>query len=90
MPKPADPVGYIEKLLSDKFKDQSGIIYTITIKECEDLAEQLGSRGMRVKAYHSQLEAETKKKIHERWLHNRYQVIIATIAFGMGIGMCYH
>ncbi|KAJ8986208.1 hypothetical protein NQ317_009914 [Molorchus minor] len=64
---------------------KSGIIYTSTIKDCEDLSEGLNKRGLKVKYYHAQLEPEAKRTIHKRWLENKYQAVVATIAFGMGI-----
>ncbi|VEN62792.1 unnamed protein product [Callosobruchus maculatus] len=80
-----DCINIIEKIMTKTYNNQSGIIYTSTIKECEDLNNLLRERGLNVQLYHAQLEAEAKKKIQERWMNNRYQVIIATIAFGMGI-----
>nr|CAI5845862.1 unnamed protein product [Callosobruchus analis] len=78
-------INIIENIVTKSYNNQSGIIYTSTIKECEDLNNLLRERGLSVQLYHAQLEAEAKKKIQERWMNNRYQVIIATIAFGMGI-----
>nr|XP_023025690.1 ATP-dependent DNA helicase Q1-like [Leptinotarsa decemlineata] len=75
----------LEKLLKHKYNNQSGIIYTSTIKDCEELSEGLRKRDLKVKFYHAQCEPEHKKIIHERWMQNKYQAVIATIAFGMGI-----
>lgn len=82
----AECLDVLEKLLKNKFKNQSGIIYSSTIKECEELSNGLKERGLSVKYYHAQLEPDAKKTIHERWLKNKYQAVVATIAFGMGIG----
>ncbi|KAJ8926813.1 hypothetical protein NQ314_020659 [Rhamnusium bicolor] len=81
----SDCLDILEKLLKNKYKNQSGIIYSSTIKECEDLSEGLKQRGLNVKYYHAQLDSEAKKIIHRRWLQNKYQAVVATIAFGMGI-----
>lgn len=75
----------LENLLKSKYKNQSGIIYTTTIKETEELTEYLRNKGLQVMNYHAQLDPERKKKVHEKWLENKYQAVIATIAFGMGI-----
>ncbi|XP_050497491.1 ATP-dependent DNA helicase Q1-like isoform X2 [Diabrotica virgifera virgifera] len=75
----------IAKLLGKKYKDQSGIIYVSTIKESEELSEALKKKGLKAKFYHAQMQPEHKKIVHERWMKNKYQVIVATIAFGMGI-----
>ncbi|XP_072401845.1 ATP-dependent DNA helicase Q1-like [Diabrotica undecimpunctata] len=84
-PEKKDCVNLIAKLLEKKYKDQSGIIYVSTIKETEELSEALKEKGFKVKFYHAQMQPEHKKIVHERWMKNKYQVIIATIAFGMGI-----
>ena len=45
----------------------------------------MSSRGVRADAYHANMESERRSRIHERWLKNKTLVIVATIAFGMGI-----
>lgn len=76
---------YIEKLLTTKYRDQSGIIYTTTIKDCEELAKNLRARGLKVKHYHANLENEQRSATHDKWLSGVYQAVVATVAFGMGI-----
>ncbi|KAI5723190.1 hypothetical protein M8J76_002669 [Diaphorina citri] len=82
--KPAaqkDCLDELADLMSRRFRNQSGIIYTTSIKECEDLREELRNRGLRVSAYHAKLES----KVHTKWLSGEYQAVVATIAFGLGI-----
>ncbi|XP_042879108.1 ATP-dependent DNA helicase Q1-like [Penaeus japonicus] len=74
-----------QNLLEGEFRGQSGIIYTMTIKDAEELAKDLRARGIKVAPYHAQLEPEARTQIHRRWVENKYQVVVATIAFGMGI-----
>lgn len=76
---------YLAKLLTTKYKDQSGIIYTATIKDCEELTKNLHCRGLKVKHYHANLENDVRSNTHDKWCTNRYQAVIATVAFGMGI-----
>lgn len=76
----------LSKWLSTKYKNKSGIIYTSTIKETEEICTDLRQYGLKVKFYHAQMERADRKTVHDRWMKNHYQVIIATIAFGMGIG----
>ncbi|XP_044745986.1 uncharacterized protein LOC123307655 [Coccinella septempunctata] len=86
--KPSDKneaLTILENLLQTNYKNQSGIIYTTTIKETEELTEHLRKKGLQVMNYHAQLEPDRKRRIHEKWLENKYQAVIATIAFGMGI-----
>lgn len=78
-PKPSsqeDCVNQIERILQKEFKDQSGIIYTMTIKDAEQLAGDLRSRGLRVAPYHAQLEADLRSRVHMKWVKNTYQVIL--------------
>lgn len=42
-------------------------------------------QGCRVGAYHAQLEASLRSKVHNKWLNGEYQAVVATIAFGLGI-----
>ena len=72
----------IESLLSEEFKGQSGIIYTLTIKDVETLSKDLRSRGIRVGPYHANLDPEFRSNVHKKWLNGSYQAVIATIAFG--------
>ncbi|KAJ3655672.1 hypothetical protein Zmor_014793 [Zophobas morio] len=88
LPKPSSKdaiLDYLEKLLKEEYNNQTGIIYTTTISESTNLAVELKNRGLKVAPYHAQLEPHQKKEIHRKWLEKIYQVVVATIAFGMGI-----
>ncbi|KAG8629860.1 hypothetical protein KVT40_001479 [Elsinoe batatas] len=73
-------------LIKQKFRNQSGIIYCLSRKKCEDVAAAL-RKDYNIKAdhYHAQLTPEMKRKVQRSWQANQCQVIVATIAFGMGI-----
>uniref|UniRef100_A0A1Y1NHE5 DNA 3'-5' helicase n=1 Tax=Photinus pyralis TaxID=7054 RepID=A0A1Y1NHE5_PHOPY len=89
IPKPQQTeqcLEYLEGILKNKFKNKSGIIYALSIKDTEDLAQALRGRGLKVRPYHANLEPELRRKVHEKWLNDEYQVVVATVAFGMGIG----
>lgn len=45
----------------------------------------LREHGCRIGAYHAQLEGPLRSKVHNKWLNGEYQVVVATIAFGLGI-----
>lgn len=49
------------------------------------VAKDLSSRGVRADCYHAQMDSSQRTRVHENWLKNRVHVIVATIAFGMGI-----
>ncbi len=62
-----------------------GIIYCLSRKGAEEMANELKESGVKIAAYHAGLDAETRSKIQEDFINDRIQVISATIAFGMGI-----
>jgi ATP-dependent DNA helicase RecQ len=64
---------------------QSGIIYCLSRKSVEGTAEFLRSKGIRAGAYHAGLAAEEREKAQEAFRRDDLDVIVATIAFGMGI-----
>ena len=66
-------------------RDQSAIIYCYSRKETEDLADELKANGLRALPYHAGLDAETRRRTQEDFIRDRVPVIVATIAFGMGI-----
>ncbi|XP_022117256.2 ATP-dependent DNA helicase Q1-like [Pieris rapae] len=75
----------LENLLKCRYKDESGIIYTNSIKDAEEIANGLRKAGLKVGCYHANMEAEARSKVHMKWHENTYQAIVATVAFGMGI-----
>ncbi|KAF8786156.1 ATP-dependent DNA helicase Q1-like [Argiope bruennichi] len=80
-----DNVSELEDLLKNRFNGLSGIIYCFSVKDCEEIASELRKRGVKAKAYHAQLDANNRSSVHKSWTSNSTQVIVATVAFGMGI-----
>lgn len=66
-------------------KNVTGIIYCSTRKLVEDVARFLYTQGIKAKPYHSGLKTAEKELVLQNWLDNEVQVVVATIAFGMGI-----
>ena len=64
---------------------KSGIIYCLSRKKVEELAELLVANGIKALAYHAGMDAQTRADNQDDFLHERVDVIVATIAFGMGI-----
>ena len=64
---------------------ESGIVYCLSRKSVEATAEFLASRGARALPYHAGLETEARSAAHEAFRDGTADVIVATIAFGMGI-----
>ncbi len=66
-------------------KGKSGIIYTLNRKTTEELAGMLMANGIKAVAYHAGLDAKLRADRQDQFLNEDVQVIVATIAFGMGI-----
>ncbi len=66
-------------------EDKSGIIYCLSRKKVEELAEILQANGINARAYHAGMDSVTRTKNQDDFLMEKVDVIVATIAFGMGI-----
>ncbi|HEX8314821.1 MAG TPA: DNA helicase RecQ, partial [Flavisolibacter sp.] len=66
-------------------KGKSGIIYTLNRKTTEELADMLMANGIKAVAYHAGLDSKLRSERQDQFLNEDMQVIVATIAFGMGI-----
>ncbi len=69
----------------DERKDESGIIYCLSRKSTESLAADLREEGFSAEAYHAGLSNDIKARNQEAFLRDDVKIIVATIAFGMGI-----
>src|SRR4026207_2414901 len=74
----------IVKFISQN-KGKSGIIYTLNRKTTEELAQMLMANGIKAVAYHAGLDSKLRARRQDEFLGEEVQVIVATIAFGMGI-----
>jgi len=75
----------LSKLVGQEFQGSSGIIYTTTIKEVETLRDELRKRGIGAGCYHAQMDPDRRRRVHQDWQAGKIQVVVATLAFGMGI-----
>ena len=62
-----------------------GIVYTSSRKRCEEVAGLVSSTGRKAGVYHAGLLPEDRKKAQERFMLGRTEIVVATVAFGMGI-----
>jgi ATP-dependent DNA helicase RecQ len=69
----------------ERYKDQSGIIYCFSRKQVDELAWYLASKGYSARPYHAGLEDSERRRNQEAFIRDDAQIIVATIAFGMGI-----
>jgi ATP-dependent DNA helicase RecQ len=82
--KKEQAVKSIVKFISHN-KGKSGIIYTLNRKTTEEIAQMLMANGIKAVAYHAGLDSKLRAKRQDQFLGEEVQVIVATIAFGMGI-----
>lgn len=79
-----DPTKDIIKFIKNH-EGKSGIIYCLSRKKVEELAEVLRINGIKAEAYHAGMDASTRSANQDKFLMEEVDVIVATIAFGMGI-----
>ena len=78
-------IKFLVKLIQGEFKEKTGIIYSTTVKEVDTLYQELKSHGVKAGPYHAQMEAGSRSKVHRLWSKGDIKVVVATVAFGMGI-----
>jgi ATP-dependent DNA helicase RecQ len=71
--------------LIDRHKEESAIVYCFSRKETENLAADLVGQGISAMAYHAGLENTVRRSTQDKFIKDEISVIVATIAFGMGI-----
>ncbi len=69
----------------DRHAGEAGIVYCLSRREVESLAEWLDGQGHRALPYHAGLPDETRRRHQEEFLEERVDIMAATVAFGMGI-----
>ena len=79
-----DSLAAIGALLQD-YKDKSVIIYCFSRNDTEILVNNLNRHGFNAVAYHAGLNAKTRKENQEHFIKDKVNIMVATIAFGMGI-----
>ena len=83
-PKTKDVIKDIIKYIKQN-PGKSGIVYCLSRKKVEELAETLMVNGIKALPYHAGLDSQTRKENQDKFLMEEVDVIVATIAFGMGI-----
>lgn len=71
--------------IEDSHSGETGIVYCLSRKKTEDTAKFLKQQGVKAYAYHAGMSASKREKIQERFINKPGIVVVATIAFGMGI-----
>lgn len=84
--KAKDALDSMATTISTFYKNQSGIVYCLSRKNCEQIAKQLREEyKIKAQHYHAGMVPEEKRSIQKQWQTGKHHVIVATIAFGMGI-----
>ena len=78
------PILQLRGFLSDR-KAESGIVYCLSRKRVEKVTEQLIESGFSAASYHAGLADKLRKQVQDDFLRDDIQIIVATVAFGMGI-----
>lgn len=79
-----DGLGQIVEFLQEH-KEQSGIIYCLSRKEVDSITQELQERGFSAMSYHAGLNDEERADHQNKFIKSQVDVIVATVAFGMGI-----
>ncbi|XP_067915023.1 ATP-dependent DNA helicase Q1 [Heterodontus francisci] len=73
------------RIINGRYKGKSGIIYCLSQKDTEQVTVSLQKLGIEAGCYHGNMEATVKSSVHKDWTLNKIKVVVATVAFGMGI-----
>ena len=73
------------RFIQDEHEDEAGVVYCQSRKKVDETAEWLRSKGINALPYHAGMEQEQRKRHQDRFLREEGIVMVATIAFGMGI-----
>ncbi|RYC57411.1 hypothetical protein CHU98_g8796 [Xylaria longipes] len=83
--KEKDNTVTIADLINSKYPGKTGIVYTLSRKSAENIAKKLRDHGIASHHYHASVEPQEKARIQRDWQQGKIKVVVATIAFGMGI-----
>lgn len=78
-------VDELAAMLNERHRGECGIVYCHSQRDCEGVADALRQRGINAAFYHAGLDQPSRKEAQDKWTRDETAVIVATIAFGMGI-----
>lgn len=85
VPKTPNTMEDMVNFIKSRYNSSSGIIYCLSRKDCEDISSQISQKGIKAAPYHAGLSDHVRETVQKDWITNKFKVICATIAFGMGI-----
>ena len=71
--------------LLERHRDEAAIVYCFSRKDTESIAERLRAQGLKALPYHAGLDQDVRRETQEKFIRDEVPIIVATIAFGMGI-----
>jgi ATP-dependent DNA helicase RecQ len=83
--KPRSGRAFDELLGHIRYNKGSGIVYCLSRKRVDEIASDLQAQGVSALPYHAGLDGETRRENQDRYIRDDVQVMVATVAFGMGI-----
>lgn len=85
LPKIGNGYKQVISFINQHEKNDTGIIYCLTKASVDDLSKFLYRQGFKAKAYHAGINNKERDKVLDSWMKDEVDIIVATIAFGMGI-----
>lgn len=85
LPKIGNGYKQVMSFINQHEKHDTGIIYCLTKASVDDLSKFLYRQGFKAKAYHAGINNKERDKVLDSWMKDEVDIIVATIAFGMGI-----
>ena len=83
--KSKNSINELASFIKEKYPLSSGIVYCLSRKDCEKVCEELSRNGISCAFYHAGLPSSDRERVQKAWTQEEITVIVATIAFGMGI-----
>ena len=80
-----DPTRQLLRFIESEHAGEAGIVYCQSRKRVEEIADMLQDAGLQAMAYHAGLDASVRQQRQDRFLRDEGMIMVATIAFGMGI-----
>lgn len=85
LPKKRDAETGIVQFIKEKHPNETGIIYCYARAKTEEVAMKLRTQGLQARHFHARLAEEDRKRVQQLWQNDECKIIVATIAFGMGV-----
>lgn len=83
--KKEEEFAWLAEFILSRHKASTGIVYCLSCKDVDQVAEALCNRGVSAVAYHAGYQPADRQAAYRRWSRSEVKVVVATIAFGMGI-----